>query len=178
MINLLPPQQKRELLSRESRKIAITLGLVVLSSLLCFILILAFLKMYLLIQIDSQKNSLATTGQQLDKANAKALQEGIKDSNNKILGVKSFFDQKNNLGNIINDLSPKIPTGIYLTDISFSKASSQMLLAGFSPSQELLRQFKKNLESFYTKEKVTFPDDVWGSLTNINFSGTKINLKP
>lgn len=178
MINLLPLQQKRELLYRESRKIATTLGLVVLISFLCFILILVFLKMYLLIQIDSQKNNLATMGQQLDKANAKALQEEIKDSNNKILGVKSFFEGKSSLKDIIEKLSPAIPQEIYLTDISFSKVSSQILLAGFSPSQELLKQLRKNLEGIYTKEKVTFPSDVWSDLTDINFSGVKIDLKP
>ena len=178
MINLLPPQQKRELLSRGSRKIATTLGLVVLLSFLCLILILVFLKMYLLIQIDSQENSLAAIGQQLDKANVKATQEEIKNLNKKASGVKSFFDEKNSLKDIIEKLSPAIPQGIYLTDISYSKTSSQILLAGFSPSQELLKQLKKNLEGIYAKEKVTFPSDVWSDLTNINFSGVKIDLKP
>lgn len=178
MINLLPPEEKKGLLTEETKRLAIILGFVFLSSLFCLIIILGFLKIYLLIQIDIQKSTLGLIEKQAEISETQAVIEKIEDSNQKLVRINNFYEQRSNLEEALEELTQTIPEGIYLTDLSYSKNSSQIILAGFSPSQDLLVQFKKNLEQKKEEFPETyFPVSSWSELLDIDFIGVIINLK-
>lgn len=177
MINLLPPRHKKEILLEESRRLTIALIFVALLSLFCLIIILGFLKIYLLTQIDFQRSILKSAEKNINNPEAQIIIEKIKNSNEKLSKVNNFYEQKHDLEEVLEKLSQTIPENIYLTNLSYSKNSSQIILAGFSPSKDLLAQFRKNLkekEGFY---KIYFPVSSWNEFLNINFSGVTINLK-
>jgi len=176
MINLLPPEEKKGLLAEETKRLTIILGLVVLFSLFCLIIILIFLKIYLFIQIDFQKSALELMKKQAQDSEAQVIREKIKDSNQKLAKINDFYEQKSNLEETLEKLTRTIPEGIYLADFSYSKTSSQIILAGFSPSRDLLVQFKKNLEQKEEFRKIYFPPSNWIEPVNINFTGVKITF--
>ncbi len=148
----------------------------VLLSLFCLIIILSFLKIYLLIQVDFQKSILELIKKQAETPEVQVIKEKIKDSNKKLARINDFYEQKSNLEETLEKLTQTIPEGIYLTDLSYSKTSSQIILAGFSPSQDLLVQFKKNLEQKEEFQEIYFPLSSWIKPVNIDFAGVKITL--
>lgn len=176
MINLLPPEERKELLAEEIKRLAITLGLIVLLSLLCLTIILGFLKVYLLIQIDLQKNVLESIKEKGEDSEARIIEEKIDNSNQKLAKINDFYEQKYGLENILEKLIQAVPKEIYLTNLFYSKTSSQIILAGFSPSRDLLVQFKKNLEQKEEFRAIYFPPSNWIEPVDIDFAGVKINF--
>lgn len=176
MINLLPPEEKKELLSEEVKRLTLILGVVAFSSLICLIIILGFLKIYLLIQIDIQKNILEVAKKQAEDSKTQVTQKNIEDFNQKFSRINDFYEQKTNLEEVLEKLIQTIPEKIYLTDLSFSKTPPQIILAGFSPSRELLVQFKKNLEEKEEFTEIYFPPSSWIEPVDVDFSGVRIKL--
>jgi len=176
MINLLPPKEKEELFAEEAKRLTLVLVAVISLSLLCLIIILVFLKIYLLIQIDFQRTNLELIKKQAEDPQAQIIQEKVENFNQKLERITDFYEQKINLIEAIEELTKTIPEGIYLADLSYSKLSSQMILAGFAPSRELLVQFKKNLEEKEEFQEIYFPPSNWTEPINVNFTGVQINL--
>ncbi len=176
MINLLPPEEKKELLLEEEKKLTIILGLVVLLSLFCLIIILAFLKVYLLIQVDSQKNILESVSAEIERSEFQVIREKIEDTNQKLIRINDFHERELNSVELLEKLIQTIPKKVYLNSFSYSKSPSQITLAGFAPSRDLLVQFKENLEGKFEEEKVFFPPSVWNESFDINFAGVKITF--
>ena len=175
MINLLPPEQKKELAVQEKKKITVILGLVILFSIICLIIILASLELYLSIQVDSQKSALESIKKQEGKSESQAVQEQVKDSNKKITRINDFYKDRVILVKVFEELIRTIPGGIYLTDLSYSKKSSQIILAGSSPSLDVFDQFHENLKNKEIFENIDFP---LSNLANLaNFSGVTITIK-
>lgn len=176
MINLLPPEEKRELLGEETKRLTTILGLVLLFSLFCLIIILAFLKMYLLIQVDSQKSSIELVKNQTESSEVQVIQEQIENANQKLARINDFYEQKFESVKILEKLIKTIPEEIYLTNLSYSKTSSQVVLAGFAPSRDLLIQFKTNLEVEEEFQEIYFSPSNWIEPIDIDFTGVKIIL--
>lgn len=176
MINLLPPEEKKELLTEEAKRLTIILGLVVLLSLFCLIIILSFLKIYLLIQVDSQDDVLELIKKQVETSEAQVIKEKVEDSNQKFARINDFYEQKSDLEKTLERLTQTIPGEIYLTNLSYSKTSSQIILAGFSPSRDLLVQFKKNLEQKEEFQEIYFPPSSWIEPIDVDFSGIRITI--
>ena len=174
MINLLPPEEKRELAAEEVKKIAMILGLIFFFSLLCLSIILVSLKAYLVIQIGAQKSSLELIKQQEQKTESQTIQEAIKDSNKKLVRISDFDKNRISLVQSIEKLIKTIPEGAYLTDISYSKTSSQIILAGSCPSLDVLDQFKSNLENEEAFKEINFP--LSSLIDPTKFSGVTITI--
>lgn len=160
----------------ETKRLAIVLGLVFLFALFCFIIILIFLKIYLLIQVDFQKSTLELIKKRVETSEIQVIREEIKNSNKKLTKINDFYEQKSSLVKTLEKLTQTLPEGVYLTNFSYSKTSSQVILAGFSPSRDLLVQFKKNLEQKGGFQEIYFPTSSWVEPINIDFAGVKITL--
>lgn len=176
MINFLPPEEKKGLLVEETKRLTMVLGLVILISLFCLIMILAFLKIYLLILVDFQESVLELTKTKAESSEFQIVKGKIENSNQKLSRINDFYERAFNSVELLEKLTQTIPEGIYLTDFSYAKASSQIILAGFSPSRDLLIQLKNNLEGKFGEKKVSFPPSGWNEPVDINFAGVKINF--
>ena len=172
MINLLPPQQKEELLTEEKFKLTLILGISVLIFLISLILILFSIKIYIAGQSNYPMAIFSQEEKKFKESETKVFQEKLEFFNRELSKLNSFYQGQINLIEIFTKVSNTLPLGIYLTSFSFSADTSQISLAGFSPTRETLLEFKKNLEGEKSFSQVYFPPNVWIESTDINFSIT------
>jgi Tfp pilus assembly protein PilN len=177
MINLLPPQQKDELAAEERFKILIIFGIVILSFFISLILVLFALKFYFSGQLEVQdiflKQKIAANPQ------VGQLEKEMNHLNKVVTDLDSFYKKEYSLTGILDEIIKTIPSGINLNSLNFQLAEggqykASLSLSGFSPTRELLLEFKKNLESREVFKEVIFPSSIWVEPINISFT---VNFK-
>lgn len=170
MINLLPPQQKQELLGEERFKLILILEILFLVFLILLSLILLSIKIYISGQSDFQK-ILANLGEK-ELSQSKALKEKLNSINQDLSKIDSFYERQFNLTEFLERISKIIPEEIYLKSFSYQKDTSQITISGFSPTVEVLVDFKESLEKQEDFKEIHFPSDVWIKLVDIDFDLT------
>ena len=170
MINLLPPQQKRDLLGEERFKLILILGILLLVFLILLSLILLSIKIYISGQVEYQK-ILANLGEkELPQFNA--LKEKLNSIDKDLSKIDSFYQGQFNLTEFLERISKITPEGIYLKSFSYQKGTSQIILSGFSPTVEVLVDFKENLEKQENFKEIRFSPTAWIKLVDIDFDLT------
>ena len=139
------------------------------------ILILLSVKIYLAGEITAQKIFLEFEKESLAVKEMRNVQGQVQTFNKKLSRLDTFEDQKINIAFLFNEILTTIPSGIYLTNFAYSKKASQITLSGFSPTRNILFQFKKNLEQEF--QDVLFPPDSWIKANDINFQGVTFQQK-
>lgn len=172
MINLLPPQYKAELKEEENWKLTLILSILFLIFLVCSALILFSIKISISGQAEAQKILLLQEEKKFEESQIQNLEEKITISNQALLKLNSFYQSRTNSTEILEKISETLPTNVYLTTLNFNPA--QISLSGFSPTREILLEFKKNLEKEQTFEEIYFPPSNWVKPTDIDFS---VNFK-
>jgi len=172
MINLLPPQYKAELKEEENWKLTLILSILFLIFLICSALILFSIKISISGQAEAQKILLLQEEKKFEESQIQNLEEKITISNQALLKLNSFYQSQTNLTEILEKISETLPISVYLTTLNFNPA--QISLSGFSPTREILLEFKKNLEQEELFEEIYFPPSNWVKPTDIDFS---VNFK-
>lgn len=170
LINLLPNQQKEELLQEEKFKIILILGITFLFFLISLILVFLSIKIYISSQIEAQKIILLEEKKRFEESENQFLQKKLEFLNKEFLKLNSFYQNQINLTEILDKISLLLPLGISLDSFSFSTENYQISLTGFSATRNNLLQFKENLEKEKIFTQVYFPPSSWLKLTDINFS--------
>ncbi len=174
MINLLPSPQKEELIQEERFKIVLILGIAILAFLISLILILFSIKTSLITELGIQKIYFEQKERELKSPQIGQLEEKITDLNLTLSKLNSFYQSQLNLTEILEKISQTLPEKTYLTTLNFNLPTSQFTLSGFSPSREILLDFKENLEKTEGFQEIYFPPANWVEPTDINFS---VNFK-
>ena len=174
MINLLPPKQKGELLLREQQSLILILGILFLSFLLSLSLILLSIKISISGDLEIQKITLEERGKEVSFN--RELEEKIKNSNQLLSDLNSFYQSQSNLTQILEKISGFLPSGTYLTNLNLNPLQKekgiQISLSGFCQSRELLFSFKENLEKEGSFSEIYFPPENWLKPIDINFNVT------
>lgn len=165
-INLLPPQQKKELFHEQKYKLFLIFGVLAVVFLIALSLALFAIKIHISGESQGEKIIIPAQVQDYEKE--------ILAINKNLQNLSSFYEEAPNFIKIIEEISKIVPQGIGLTSLSlnFSKKTRNFsaFLQGFSPDRELLFQFKKNLESDTSFKDVNFPPSSWVKPENIEFS--------
>ena len=175
MINLLPPEEKEKILLEKKKRMVIILWILGLFFLVCLILILFSVKIYLQIQVETQKTLLSEAEMKFGQSEARELHEKINSINSTLTRLDSFYQEKIYLVEILEKISKILPKKTYLTKLSaiFSKNEEEfgftISLSGFAPTREALFEFKKNLEEENCFKEVYFPPANWVQATDIDF---------
>lgn len=169
MINLLPPEHKEELKQEESLKLTLTLGIIILAFLVSLALILFSIKISLLADLDVQESYVEQEQERLRESGMQELRAEIQENNLILSKLKAFYQDQSDLILLLEKISRTFPEKIYLTNFNFNSQTSQVSLTGFSPTCEILLQFKENLEKTEGLKEIVFPSDTWFQDTNINF---------
>jgi len=172
MINLLPPQYKAELKEEESWKLVLILEILVLIFLICLALILFSVKIFISGQLEAQKILLLQKEKKFEESQIQSLEGKIIISNQTLSKLNSFYQDQTNLTEILEKISETLPLETYLTILNLDPA--QISLSGFSPTREILLEFKKNLEQEELLGEIYFPPSNWVKPTDIDFS---VNFK-
>ncbi len=172
MINLLPPQQKEELLEEEKYSLVLTLGILFLIFLISLILILFSIKIFISGEIEVQKILLSAEEKRFKESQIQNLEEKINASNQTLSKLNLFYQNQLNLTETLEKISGTLPPGTYLTTLNLNLA--QISLSGFSPTREILLEFKENLDKEGTFGEIYFPPSNWVKPIDIDFS---VNFK-
>ena len=177
MINLLPPQQKEELRREEKWKLTLILGIIFLVFLLCFFLIMLSIKIYISGELEFQKNLLGIEEKKFKTPEIQEFQKEITALDQNLFKLDSFYQEQPNLTKILEKISETLPSGAYLTRLSWQKETFQIELSGFAPLRESLFELKKNLEEEKDFENIYFPPANWVKPKEIDFFVT-FKVKP
>ena len=178
MLNLLPQKEKEELIQEESFKLVLVLGILILIFLICLSLILFSIGISIGGQLAIEKALLSQ--KETEISHLRDLEKEIKNLNLTFSKLNSFYQKNPNFVKILEITSKTLPPGTYLTSFNFNlpakdkKYLGEVILNGYSPTREILLEFKKNLEQEELFQEVYFPPANWVEPTDINFT---VNFK-
>lgn len=175
MINLLPPEEKRELLREKNKKLVIVLGDIVLIAMVCLVLVLFALKFYILVEVDSGKLLLNNAEKKYQTPALLALKKVVQKYNSILVKVDDFYKKEMHFSDalkIILDI-PR-PEGIVFTQVTLSRGGDKIkaTASGISDSRDHLLLFKDSIEGNKKIENAYFPPENWIKPLNINFNLT------
>jgi hypothetical protein len=167
MINLLPPEQIRELREEENFKIFLNLLLLILFFLFSFFLILLSIKFYLSGILESQKILFEKEEKILDLETEKE----IKKYNEILSKFDQFYQKKTPIFSRVENFFEKIPQGIYLKELEIKRDKKEEIsfsVFGFSQNRGNLLDLIKTLKENY--QEVSFSPAILLKETEIDFS--------
>ncbi len=173
MINLLPPQYKKELKLQESFRLLVVLGVSFLIFLICFILMLLVVRIYVKGQIQSEKFLLELPKKDLEASKVRS--QELKQANANFSTLLNFYKKRLSPAPIFEHISRDLPLDVSLG--SFTVSASGIVLEGFAPTRELLLAFRGNLQGDSFFQNIDFPLTNLVNSRNINFS-IRMNIKP
>jgi hypothetical protein len=165
MINLLPPEQIKELKEEENFKIILNICLLILFFFISLFLILFSIKFYLFGNLQSQKIILEKTIINLEK------EKEIKELNGILSKIENFNQKKILLFPQVEKIFEKIPPSIHLKDLEVKldkKGEISFWISGFSETRESLLVLIKILKENY--QEVSFSPEILLKETEIDFS--------
>jgi Tfp pilus assembly protein PilN len=168
MINLLPLQEKKEMMTRKRLRLALIFEIGLLLFLISGFSALFSVKAYLGGEINAEKINLAQRQKEVDQETVFGFEKDIEELNQKFERVESFYENQVSLAKVLEQIYENLPSGAYLTSFS-SSYGSKINVAGFIPTQEELLVFKKNLEKIEEFEEIDFPLANWVSAKDVEF---------
>lgn len=172
MINLLPAHYKQELEQEENFRLVLILGTVFMIFLASLILILLSVKVYIKGSTDSLALAASAEKEKLQTIEFQETRQRIVQGNKKILEMKSFYEKQSNPAAIFEKISQTLPSGVFLTSLSWQKGAGVVIISGFAPSREVLFALRSNLESQEQFSQVYFPPQNWIKAKDIDFQAT------
>jgi hypothetical protein len=167
MMNLLPPEQIKELKEEENLKILLNIFLLALFFLFSLFLTLLSIKFYLSGVLDSQKILLEKEEKILDLEK----EDEIKKYNEILSRIGKFYQKNTPLFPQTKDFFEKIPQSIYLRELEVKidkKGEVSFWVSGFSKTRESLLDLIKILKENY--REVSFPPEILLREADIDFS--------
>ncbi|MFH1509806.1 MAG: hypothetical protein ABID67_01490 [Candidatus Nealsonbacteria bacterium] len=179
MINLLPPEAKKDLKERENWKLYLTLSFLVFVFFVSFSLILLSVKIFISGELESQRILLEQGERELESPQRHNLQTNLVNFNNSFLQIDKFYKEQFSSADVLIQLSLIVPEGINFTNLSISRAGKELneisfSISGFSPDRDTLLIFKEKLEEEENFKEINFPPSNWVKPIDVNFN---INFK-
>lgn len=172
MTNLLPPKYKKELKTEENLTLVFILEILFLVFLISFALVLFTIKTGVASSVEIQKILFGSKNSEFNQI--RSAEESLNSINKELSGLDFFYKNRFDLSDFLERISALIPQGMYLNSFSYQKEGQKIALSGFSPTVELLLEFKDNLEKQNDFKNISFPTATWLELSSIDFN---VNFK-
>jgi len=169
MINLLPQKEKEELEIERKTRITIIVGILFLIFLIFLGLLFFSAKIYILSQIQEQKALINIESRSTETPQVQELEKSIAQTNQIISQLNSFYNEQDNVSEILKKVADLLPSDIYLTDFFYKKDKSQVILQGYAQKRESLLGFKKSLESQKEVKNLYSPISNLTKSTDVDF---------
>ncbi|MFH1181263.1 MAG: PilN domain-containing protein [bacterium] len=177
MINLLPAEQKSELILENRLKIVLILGITFLGFLISLTLILFIVEIFVLAEVRTQKIYFNQIIAEQKNSGAEEIEKEVIEYNQTFSELDSFYRGQFNLTQIFEKISSMLPSGSYLKTLDFSRENSAISLGGFALTREDLLGFKERLEDEESFTEIYFPPSAWSEPKDIDFMVIfKLNL--
>lgn len=176
MINLLPPEEKAQLLAEKRKKLIVILGITIIIPLLCLILILLSIRFYILAEVNSQKIILEQAKKEYQTPEFLSFRDIIQKNNSMLAKIEPFYKKEAYFTEVLKIISGiKRPKNFYLTDLSIMKNKDQKIKAtafGVSQTRDDLLFFQKNIEQDSRIQNALFSPESWVNPENVRFNVT------
>lgn len=176
MINLLPPENKEELIRERNWKLIVILGIMIVIFLSFFSLILFSIKIITVGNLEAQKTLLSQAQNELNNTKTKNLEDEINGLNKDLSQIDSFYENQFSFIDILGKISQILPSKTYLNNIFIStqaqggKTLVTFNMSGLSATRDDLLELKNNLENNGAFTDIIIPPDVWLKAENISFT--------
>lgn len=179
MINLLPPEAKKDLKKEENWKLYLTLSFLIFVFFISFSLILLSVKNFISGESESQRILLKQGESELKSPQRYNLQINLVNFNNSFFQTNKFYKEQFHSAEILTQISEIVPDGIRFTNLSISRSGKELdeinfSISGFSSERDSLLIFKEKLEQEENFEDINFPPSNWVKPVDIDFN---INFK-
>ncbi|MCX6760716.1 MAG: hypothetical protein NTZ84_01235 [Candidatus Nealsonbacteria bacterium] len=179
MINLLPPENQKEIIQEQNWKMIIILGTLVLIFFICFSLIIFSVKIFVSGKVETQKLLLAEKEKELQASQIKSLESDIEGFNEIIFKLEVFYKNQFKITESLGKISTVFPSETYLNNLSINLQSNRdgvkqaiCNISGFSSSRENLLKLKENMEKEESFKDIYFPPANWMKATSVNFTAS------
>lgn len=180
MLNLLPPQQKKELLEETNWKILLILITALTFFLAALFFVLLLINIIILSNLEIQKINSSRQGETPD--DLQIIKKDLSDFNQTVSELDDFYKNQIVLTDTIEKISKLIlSSDLYLKDFNFIASSlqqkeftGQIVLSGFAPRRDALLNFKNDLTEIKNFQEINFPSSNWVKPVNIDFT---VNFK-
>jgi Tfp pilus assembly protein PilN len=175
MINLLPPEEKQNLIEIRQQKIVVILGFTVFIFLVALALILASINVILSSKTNNQKVILASRERSVKTTDLQKLSKNIADANQELAALDSFYKNSPSFTVFLEKIANLLPEGISLNDLTINLAKKEnnlffIHLSGHAASVEEVNLLKENLEKDPSISQISFPLDTWLKKSDFIFS--------
>lgn len=174
MINLLPPEQKQELLQEEELRLTLILGTLFLCFLICLSLILFLIKNYTLWDVEAEK--ILVQEKEKTLSFNQEMEKEMKESNIFLSNLASFYEEHTKVTQLLEAIEQTLPSGVYLTSFDFAlpsvkgKEKPRISINGFCPDRGTLLSFQKNLKDEERFSEIYFSPRSWVEPENVDFN--------
>jgi len=167
-LNLLPPLEKKEIVSHQARRKILGLGLIGLMLVLVFLVLLSTVWFYLLIQLRSMEGIITNLENSTQGQAARQYQKEVEDANKKL---KSFSQ----LSSAVKEFSPWLEhlTALPRSGVKFEQLSfdgKEIKLQGHAQARDNLLTFKQALSASEYFQNLDAPLQNFLKQSDIDFS--------
>jgi len=179
MINLLPPENQKEIAQEQNWKMIIILGTLILIFFISFSLIIFSVKIFISGKVEAQKVLFEEKEKELQSPEMKYLESDLSVFNKRIFELESFYKNQFRITESLGKISTVFPSETYLNNLSINLQAGKeggtqasYNLSGFSSSRESLLKLKENLEKEESFKDIYFPPADWMKATSVNFTAS------
>ncbi|OGZ32299.1 MAG: hypothetical protein A3I88_03775 [Candidatus Portnoybacteria bacterium RIFCSPLOWO2_12_FULL_39_9] len=144
-LNLLPPKEKKEFESTETRRWFFLFGNRLFFFLIIFILLCLSAYFYLSIILKSQEKLIEIEENHFKTSQLSQLEREIEQTNQKLQEIYNLQKDLKPMTPVLEKLTDLRPEGVYLIGLSYQKDDGQISLNGRADSREQFLVFQKNL---------------------------------
>lgn len=167
MLNLLSPQQKKELRLDLLNQIITRSGLAVIFMILILALLLLVAQSFLSVSLEELERELALWQTKPEIKELGNLERKIKELNRNLIFLDRHQKERAKLSLFLENLSKDVPTSIQLDNISIKE--SKVNIGGYALTREILLSFKNTLENASYVSNFNFPLSNLVKIRDINF---------
>jgi Tfp pilus assembly protein PilN len=145
-LNLLPPQQKKEIELTNFNHLIVSLGVWLLSILIVFSLLLANAYFCLCIFLRTQNALIEEKQHDKENQHLTEMEESIKQANRQVNEVFTKGKELIVWTPLLEELAGMVPNGIYLKNFSFQTDTRRITISGWANTRDILLAFQESLE--------------------------------
>jgi Tfp pilus assembly protein PilN len=179
MINLLPPEEKKELALQDKEKIVTIFSLVVL--LFLFFLILVLIPVWLRVSfaLNSGKINLNQAQKEFQALSLNDAENTVLKHNTTLGKLDKFYKNQTGMSGVLQELNRiSLPAGLYFTGINFSRPENSKIrvsVSGFAKNRDNILTLKDSLDKDKNFKNVLFSSSSWITPIDADFNFTLVS---
>lgn len=167
MLNLLPPQQKKELRLDLLSQVIISTAIAVIFMILILALLLLVAQSFLNINSEEIERELVLWQSRAEIRELESLEKKVRELNRELIFLDGLQKEQVRFSLFLENLAKDVPAGIRFDDISVKE--SNVSIKGYALTRDILLTFKNTLESASYVSNFDFPLSNLVKTTDIDF---------